>query len=264
MVANRFGQRAVANLPIEHLLELGVAARDGVADDDQVEVAGDVLGAIAAQASACLRRRESRSSADTRPGPIPERRGLCASASRRAWPSRCRRRQSGESRSHSTAASSITSRGDGPRDDARARRQTAASSPGHRVARRKSEQHRSGKIGEQIAPSPRAPVGSPPGSSHRAARRSRPPLPREQPGLPQLRDHPIETIRPLADLVEKQHAARRRIECKRRAHRGEQLRQRAAEQHARASPRESSRGRAPSARPSARRRHSARSNESAS
>ena len=39
VLANRFGQRAVADLAIEHFLELGVAARDRVADDDEVEVA---------------------------------------------------------------------------------------------------------------------------------------------------------------------------------------------------------------------------------
>ena len=49
VVADRFGQRAVADLAVEHLLELGVAARDGVADDHQVEVVGDVLRGVAVE-----------------------------------------------------------------------------------------------------------------------------------------------------------------------------------------------------------------------
>ena len=38
VIADRLGQRAIADLPVEHFLELGVAARDGVADDDEVEI----------------------------------------------------------------------------------------------------------------------------------------------------------------------------------------------------------------------------------
>ena len=88
---------------------------------------------------------------------------------------------------------------------------------------------------------------------------------REQAGLPQLRHHAIEPVRTLADFVEEQHVARRRIERERRAERRQQLRQRAAEQHAArlARARCVSRPAAP-ARPSARARHSARSNESRS
>ena len=44
VVADGFGQRAVANLALEHRLELGVAARDGVADHDEIDVRRDVLG----------------------------------------------------------------------------------------------------------------------------------------------------------------------------------------------------------------------------
>ena len=58
MIADGFGQRAVADLPIEHFLELRVAARDGVADDDEVEVGGDVLGAIALQERDALLHEE--------------------------------------------------------------------------------------------------------------------------------------------------------------------------------------------------------------
>ena len=44
VLADGFGQRAVPDLPVEHLLELRVAARDRVADHDEVEIAGDVIG----------------------------------------------------------------------------------------------------------------------------------------------------------------------------------------------------------------------------
>ena len=47
VIADRFRQRAVADLPLEHRLELRVAARDGIADDHQVDVVGDVLGGVA-------------------------------------------------------------------------------------------------------------------------------------------------------------------------------------------------------------------------
>ncbi len=47
MIANRFGKRAVANLPFEDALELRIAPRDRVADDDEIDVAADVIGGIA-------------------------------------------------------------------------------------------------------------------------------------------------------------------------------------------------------------------------
>jgi hypothetical protein len=47
VLADGLGQRAVSNFSIEDLFELGVAARDRVADDDEIEVRRDVLGAIA-------------------------------------------------------------------------------------------------------------------------------------------------------------------------------------------------------------------------
>src|SRR2546428_11490 len=46
---DRFRQRAVQNLTIQHFFELGISARDRVADDDQIEIAGDVLGIVADQ-----------------------------------------------------------------------------------------------------------------------------------------------------------------------------------------------------------------------
>src|SRR5215203_5050130 len=49
MLAYGFRQRAVPHLPLEYRLELGVAPRDGVADDDQIDLAGDVVGAVPAQ-----------------------------------------------------------------------------------------------------------------------------------------------------------------------------------------------------------------------
>ena len=59
MIANRFGQRAVPDLAVEDFLELRVAARDGVADDDEIDVARDVLGAIAAQHGDAFAREKS-------------------------------------------------------------------------------------------------------------------------------------------------------------------------------------------------------------
>jgi hypothetical protein len=47
LLADRLRERAIANLPLQHAFQLGVAARDGVADDHQVDVAGDVLRRIA-------------------------------------------------------------------------------------------------------------------------------------------------------------------------------------------------------------------------
>ena len=45
--ADRLGKRAVANLSIEHFFELGVPARDRVADHDEIQITTDVLGAVA-------------------------------------------------------------------------------------------------------------------------------------------------------------------------------------------------------------------------
>ena len=58
VVADGLGQRAVADLPIQHFLELGVAARDGIADDDEIEVGGDVLGAVALESRDALLQQE--------------------------------------------------------------------------------------------------------------------------------------------------------------------------------------------------------------
>ena len=47
VIADRFGQRAIPDLAIEDLFELRVASRDGVADDDEIELGADVIGAVA-------------------------------------------------------------------------------------------------------------------------------------------------------------------------------------------------------------------------
>ena len=49
------GQRAVPDLAVEDLFELGVSARNRVADDDQVEIRGDVRGMVPAQGWNALR-----------------------------------------------------------------------------------------------------------------------------------------------------------------------------------------------------------------
>ena len=43
VIADGLGQRAVPDLPVQHFLELGVAAGDRVADDDKIQVGADVL-----------------------------------------------------------------------------------------------------------------------------------------------------------------------------------------------------------------------------
>ena len=58
LLANGLGQRAVVDLPVEHFLEFRVAARDRVADDDEVEVGGNLLGTIAAEDRDAFRREE--------------------------------------------------------------------------------------------------------------------------------------------------------------------------------------------------------------
>ena len=76
-------------------------------------------------------------------------------------------------------------------------------------------------------------VGVPPGSSHpRNSPNTRADGAREDAGQPQLRQHAIDAVRPLPDVLEEQHAARRRIERVRRAERRGQLRERAADEHA--------------------------------
>src|SRR5262245_11991490 len=54
VLANRLGQRTVPDFPIQHLLELRVAARDRVADHDQIEIAGDVLRLVPDQSRYAL------------------------------------------------------------------------------------------------------------------------------------------------------------------------------------------------------------------
>ncbi len=166
---------------------------------------------------------------------------------------------------HSTAASSMTSRG---RSSATTRQRDA-------------ERQRHGRAGACGPTESRtAPVrGSPPSASAIAARAVGSPDGSSQPGSspmttaearasrpawPQLRDHAIQPIRPLADLLEEQHVSGRRREGERRPERRQQLRQRAAQQRAGAlRPAGSSRAPAAPARPSARGRHSAATNDAA-
>ncbi len=58
LLAHQLGQRAVADLALEHRFEFGVAARDGVADADQAEVAGDVLRLVAVERQDALLAQE--------------------------------------------------------------------------------------------------------------------------------------------------------------------------------------------------------------
>ena len=75
MIADGLGKGAVPDLAIEDLLELEVATRDGVADDDEVDIRGDVFGAVALQRGDALLLAGSRSSAGRRSDPSRERRG---------------------------------------------------------------------------------------------------------------------------------------------------------------------------------------------
>src|SRR4029453_3860241 len=47
MIANRFRQREIADLSLENAFKLRVAARNGVPDDDEIDVTADVVGRIA-------------------------------------------------------------------------------------------------------------------------------------------------------------------------------------------------------------------------
>ena len=58
VIAHGFGQRAVADLAIQDLFELGVAAGDRIADHHQVDVRADVLGAIALERGDALIAQE--------------------------------------------------------------------------------------------------------------------------------------------------------------------------------------------------------------
>jgi len=46
LIADRLRQRGVADAVVKNGLELRVAARDGIADDDEIESRGDVFGAV--------------------------------------------------------------------------------------------------------------------------------------------------------------------------------------------------------------------------
>ena len=58
LLAYRFRQRTVSNLAVEDLLQLEIAAGDGVAHDDEVEIRGDVLGSIADERRDAFRGEE--------------------------------------------------------------------------------------------------------------------------------------------------------------------------------------------------------------
>src|SRR5205814_7534109 len=58
VIANRLRQRTVSNLLLEHGLELDVAARDRIADDNQLDVLADVLRRIADHDRDLLGREE--------------------------------------------------------------------------------------------------------------------------------------------------------------------------------------------------------------
>ena len=58
MIADRLGQRAIPNLPVEDFLELDVATRDGIADDHQVDVGGDVRRVVALERGDALVAQE--------------------------------------------------------------------------------------------------------------------------------------------------------------------------------------------------------------
>ena len=233
VLADRFGQRAVPDLPIEHFLELGIAARDRVADDDQVEIGGDVLRPIAGERRNAFGREK-----------VAHRRidVLIRSADVEALPLQHR----GERRhrraadadevdrlAHWTAASSMTRRG------CAIRRSTRHATPNGSViggpdgvAGRKPDTTGPGKSAKQVRHhGARGRLAGRLVALRQLADDDRA-APREQPGLPQLRHHPVEPVRTLADFVEEQDVSLRRREGERRAERRQQLRQRAAEQQA--------------------------------
>ena len=58
LLPNELGKRAVPNFSIQHFLELGVSARDGVAHDHRSEVGGDVIGTITGKYGNAFRRQK--------------------------------------------------------------------------------------------------------------------------------------------------------------------------------------------------------------
>ena len=223
MLADRLGQRAVADLPIEHLLELGIAARDGVADDDQVEVGRDVLRACSpASVRDPLLPRGSRSSADRRPDPIRGRRSRAASASPRASPSPCRRRRSdGCASMLSCDRRLLDDRARGPvAGETRRARRTAASCRRRSCGRREARTGPGREIGAARRRTTARAVGLVP-----PARRTRGSSPKTTPAAAPSRparrscvSMPIQPIRPLGHFVDEQHIARaadrRRTACR--------------------------------------------------
>ena len=140
----------------------------------------------------------------------------CSSASPPAWPSRCRRCRSDECASCVSATGCLLDRpsrrlrgrGDRP---TRARRRTAASASAPVVWPDGNPNSTGpGKSASTSRDRRRAPSGCRRARRTAAARRTRAPTRAPStPAQPQLRQHAIEPIRPLADFVEEQHAARR-------------------------------------------------------
>ena len=84
VIANGLRQRAVADLALEHRLELDVSARNRVPDHDEVDVGRDVVGGIAGHGPDVFRGEEVAhrrvdvlvGSADIMPAPLQQR-GQC-------------------------------------------------------------------------------------------------------------------------------------------------------------------------------------------
>ena len=106
----------------------------------------------------------------------------------------------------------MTSRGRGPADDAARHAERQRHRRTGRVPGRKADQTRARESRRTGRPSTARAVGSPDGSSHRGSSpNTTAARPRQQAALPQLRHHAIEPVRPLADVLEKQHVARRAV-----------------------------------------------------
>ena len=241
MIADRLGQRAIPNLPVEHLLELDVAARDGIADDHQIDIGRDVGRVVALERGDALVAQEVAHrridvlvrAAHVEAAALQQRRqrrhGRSADANQ---VNTCHDSVGPRSAVHSTAASSMTSDGRSPASTEAAIPSGSVRRGTVRVARLQPIEYRTAEIRQH------APDGVPGG---RASARLVAPGQRveddgggasQQAAQSQLREHPIQPIRPLRHVVEEQDRAGRRIERVRRAERCDQLRQRPANQHA--------------------------------
>ena len=122
-------------------------------------------------------------------------------------------------------------------------RRRAARDDARPHAKRQADERRAscGRTESRTAPAPGNPdstssttaraVTAPPGSSQRGSwPKTIADARREAAAQAQLRQHAVQTVRPLAHFVEEQHVARGRLEFERRRRASEQLRQRAAEE----------------------------------